>query len=195
MTMIIGLTGGIASGKSTVVAMLRQVGYQVIDADQVVHDLQAKGGALYQALVSWLGDSILQADGELNRSKLGQLIFSDDSYRQKSAQLQGEIIRQELAKKRDQLTKTEEIFFMDIPLLIESGYQDWFDSIWLVALSEDKQIQRLMQRNGLTREAAQDRIASQMSLADKLTYADLVLDNNGDLDALRHQVKQAIKEL
>ena len=94
--MIIGLTGGIASGKSTVVEIIKDAGYKVIDADQLVHDMQVKGGRLYQALLDWLGDGILLPNGELNRPKLGQLIFSSEEMRYQSAEIQGKIIREEL---------------------------------------------------------------------------------------------------
>lgn len=194
-TMIIGLTGGIASGKSTVVEMIKDAGYKVIDADQLVHDLQAQGGRLYLALLDWLGEEILLPNGELNRPKLGQLIFSNEEMRQRSAEIQGTIIREELAAQRDRLAKEEDIFFMDIPLLIENGYQDWFDQIWLVAVSPEVQRQRLMKRNRLSLEEANLRISSQMSLAEKKPYASLVLDNNGSLDDLKEKVKSAINDL
>ena len=194
-TMIIGLTGGIASGKSTVVEMIKEAGYKVIDADQLVHDMQAQGGRLYRALLDWLGEGILLPNGELNRPKLGQLIFSNEEMRQRSAEIQGTIIREELAAQKDYLAKKEDIFFMDIPLLIENGYQDWFDQIWLVAVSPEVQCQRLMKRNHLSVEEAKMRIDSQMSLAEKMPYASLVLDNNGSLDDLKEKVKSAINDL
>ena len=193
--MIIGLTGGIASGKSTVVEMIKEAGYKVIDADQLVHDMQAQGGRLYRALLDWLGEGILLSNGELDRPKLGQLIFSNEKMRQRSAEIQGTIIREELATQRDRLVKEEAVFFMDIPLLIENGYQDWFDQIWLVAVSPEVQWQRLMKRNHLSVEEASMRIASQMSLAEKIPYASLVLDNNGSLDDLKEKVKSAINDL
>ena len=195
MTKIIGITGGIASGKSTVVEEIRQAGYQVIDADAVVHDLQAKGGKLYQALLDWLGPEILTADGQLDRSKLSQLIFSSPEHQVKSAQLQNDIIRQALAKERDRLAQSEDIFFMDIPLLVELDYLDWFDAIWLVYVDEDKQVQRLMERNGYNQAQAQQRIAAQMPLLEKKKYATLILDNNGSLEDLQQQVRQALKNL
>lgn len=187
MAKIIGITGGIASGKSTVTNYLRQKGYQVIDADQVVHELQAKGGKLYQALVSWLGSAILNEAGELDRPKLSQLIFSSQENLAKSSQLQNDIIRQELANRRDQLAKTEETFFMDIPLLFEQDYADWFDEVWLVDVSKGTQLERLMARNNLSQEEAQQRIAAQLSLADKRQRAEIVIDNNG---ALSNTLKQ-----
>ena len=191
--MIIGLTGGIASGKSTVVEMIKEAGYKVIDADQLVHDMQTKGGRLYQALLDWLGEAILLSDGELNRPKLGQLIFSSEEMRHQSAEIQGKIIREELAAKRDCLAKEEDVFFMDIPLLIENDYQDWFDQIWLV--SPEVQRQRLMKRNHLSAEEADMRIASQMPLSEKLPYASLVINNNGSIDDLKEKVKSTIKDL
>ena len=187
MAKIIGITGGIASGKATVTNYLRQKGYQVIDADQVVHELQAKGGKLYQALVSWLGSAILNEAGELDRPKLSQLIFSSQENLAKSSRLQNDIIRQELANRRDQLAKIEETFFMDIPLLFEQDYADWFDEVWLVDVSKGTQLERLMARNNLSQEEAQQRIAAQLSLADKRQRAEIVIDNNG---ALSNTLKQ-----
>ena len=189
MAKIIGITGGIASGKSTVTNYLRQKGYQVIDADQVVHELQAKGGKLYQALVSWLGSAILNEAGELDRPKLSQLIFSSQENLAKSSRLQNDIIRQELANRRDQLAKTEETFFMDIPLLFEQDYADWFDEVWLVDVSKGTQLERLMARNNLSQEEAQQRIAAQLSLADKRQRAEIVIDNNGALSDTLKQVQ------
>lgn len=189
MAKIIGITGGIASGKSTVTNYLRQKGYQVIDADQVVHELQAKGGKLYQALVSWLGSAILNEAGELDRPKLSQLIFSSQENLAKSSRLQNDIIRQELAKRRDQLAKIEETFFMDIPLLFEQDYADWFDEVWLVDVSKGTQLERLIARNNLSQEEAQQRIAAQLSLADKRQRAEIVIDNNGALSDTLKQVQ------
>ena len=189
MAKIIGITGGIASGKSTVTDYLMQKGYQVIDADQVVHELQAKGGKLYQALVSWLGSAILNEAGELDRPKLSQLIFSSQENLAKSSRLQNDIIRQELANRRDQLAKIEETFFMDIPLLFEQDYADWFDEVWLVDVSKGTQLERLMARNNLSQEEAQQRIAAQLSLADKRQRAEIVIDNNGALSDTLKQVQ------
>lgn len=195
MTKIIGITGGIASGKSTVVAEIRKHGYQVIDADQVVHELQAKGGKLYQALCNWLGTDILQENGELDRKKLGQLIFSSKDMLEKSSRLQNGIIREELARRRDELAKTQDVFFMDIPLLIEHDYMEWFDDIWLVHLDEKTQLERLVMRNHFSKEEAKKRMASQMTTEAKKPYADKLLDNSGDLTELKAQINQLLQEL
>ncbi|SER21742.1 dephospho-CoA kinase [Streptococcus gallolyticus] len=195
MTKIIGITGGIASGKSTVVAEIRKQGYQVIDADQVVHELQEKGGKLYQTLIEWLGNDILQGDGELDRQKLGKAIFGNKEMMVKSSRLQNEIIRQELANRRNQLAQTEEVFFMDIPLLIELDYMDWFDEVWLVYVDEKTQLDRLVMRNHYTRSEAQKRIASQMSTEAKKAYADKILDNRGNVQELKEQIGRLLKVL
>ena len=189
MAKIIGITGGIASGKSVVTDFLRSQGYQVIDADQVVHELQKPGGQLYQVLLSEFGTEILLADGQLDRKKLGTLLFSRPNLLEKSSRLQNDIIREELALKRNQLAATEELFFMDIPLLFEQEYEDWFDQVWLVDVSKDTQLERLMTRNNLSQEEAQRRIAAQLSLAEKRQRADIVIDNNGALLATLKQVQ------
>ncbi|WP_032800126.1 dephospho-CoA kinase [Streptococcus sobrinus] len=195
MSKIIGLTGGIASGKSTVTAYLRQKGYQVVDADQLVHTLQAKGGLLYQALILAFGTGILGPGQELDRPKFAQLIFNDPAARKKSADLQDRIIRQELIKERDRLAQEEDIFFMDLPLLFELDYEDWFDEIWLVVLDEDQQLQRLMARNGYSLEEAQKRVASQMPLSKKIRLADQLIDNNGSLEDTYRQLDQQLQRL
>ncbi|AND80401.1 dephospho-CoA kinase [Streptococcus pantholopis] len=195
MTKIIGITGGIASGKSTVTGIIRKAGYKVVDADSLVHDLQAKGGALYKALLAWLGTGILLDNGELDRSKLSALIFGNEEKRAQSAQLQNPIIRRELAKKRAELAQTESLFFMDIPLLIEQDYRKWFDAVWIVYADKSTQIRRLMERNGYSQDEAQKRLASQMPLKEKCQYADAVIDNNGSLADLQEQVTKLLKRL
>ncbi|HEK9098562.1 TPA: dephospho-CoA kinase [Streptococcus equi subsp. zooepidemicus] len=195
MSKIIGITGGIASGKSTAVALIRQAGYQVIDADQVVHELQAKGGRLYQVLLKTFGQDILLPSGELDRPKLAELLFAHADSMAKSSQQQNAIIREALAKKKEQMAQTEDIFFMDLPLLVELGYQDWFDAIWLLYVDDKTQLKRLMERNQLTELAAKQRIASQLPMSQKKAYADVVIDNNGDLQALETQISKALQDL
>ena len=195
MARIIGLTGGIASGKSTVTTYLKEKGYPVIDADQVVHDLQVPGGTLYRVLVEHFGREILDASGELDRAVLGQRIFSDPSERDWSNRVQGQLIRDALADARDRQAAQSPLFFMDIPLLIEQGYEDWFEAVWLVAVSKETQLKRLMERNHLSEVEAEKRMASQMPLESKRSHADLVLDNNGDLAALYAQLNVALEQL
>lgn len=195
MGKIIGLTGGIASGKSTVTSYLREKGYAVIDADRVVHDLQAQGGELYQALVEHFGTEILLDTGDLNRPALAERIFSSQNEIAWSNQVQGEMIRKALARERDRLAETEDLFFMDIPLLIEQGYLDWFDQVWLVYVTEDTQLERLMERNALTEDQVRDRLAAQMSLDEKKALVDLVLDNNSKRDHLYQQIDRVLEQI
>ena len=195
MARIIGLTGGIASGKSTVTSYLREKGYPVIDADRVVHDLQAPGGELYQALVEHFGTEILLDTGDLDRPALAERIFSSQKEITWSNQVQGEMIRKALARERDRLAETEDLFFMDIPLLIEQGYLDWFDQVWLAYVTEDTQLERLMERNALTEDQARDRLAAQMSLDEKKALVDLVIDNNSKRDYLYQQIDRVLEQI
>ena len=193
MGKIIGITGGIASGKSTVTNFLRQKGFQVVDADAHVHQLQKPGGRLYQMLVAHFGVKILLEDGELNRPLLASLIFNNSDEREWSKQTQGIIIRQELGTLRDKFYETEELFFMDIPLLFEQDYAAWFDETWLVYVSPDVQLKRLMKRNHLSKESAEARLASQWSLEEKKKLASHILDNNGSRDQLLSQVETLLE--
>ena len=193
MGKIIGITGGIASGKSTVTNFLREKGFQVVDADTVVHQLQKPGGRLYQVLVQHFGQEIILGNGELNRPLLASLIFSNPEEREWSKQTQGEIIREELAALRDKLTQTEAIFFMDIPLLFEQDYSAWFDETWLVYVNRDVQVERFMERDHLSKEVAESRLAAQWSLEKKKDLASHVLDNNGSRDQLVAQVVKLLE--
>ncbi|WP_312682736.1 dephospho-CoA kinase [Lactococcus taiwanensis] len=216
MKKVIGLTGGIASGKSTVVDFLISKGYQVIDADQVVRQLQLPGGKLYEAIVSHFGRDFIDSSGQLDRAKLGKLVFADPNKRHELSTIQDDIIRQELYAQRARLLeKTEiatasgdkkfadhllmtpsvdEVFFMDIPLLLEYNYTG-FDEIWLVYIDETTQLERLMARNHFTKEEAKQRIAAQMPLWKKREVADRILDNSGSIAELEKQVEDALMQL
>ena len=193
MGKIIGITGGIASGKSTVTNFLRKQGFQVVDADAVVHQLQKPGGRLFEALVQHFGQKIILENGELNRPLLASLIFSNPEEQEWSKQTQGEIIREELAALRDQLAQTEAIFFMDIPLLFEQDYSAWFDETWLVYVDRDVQVERFMKRDYLSKEVAESRLATQWSLEEKKKLASHILDNNGSRDQLVTQVVKLLE--
>ena len=188
MGKIIGITGGIASGKSTVTNFLRQKGFQVVDADAVVHQLQKPGGRLFKTLVQHFGQEIILENGELNRPLLASLIFSNTEEQEWSKQIQGEIIREELATLRDQFAQTESIFFMDIPLLFEQDYSAWFDETWLVYVEPDVQMERLMKRDQLSKDLAISRLSAQWPLEEKKGLASQVIDNNGNQDLLLTQV-------
>ena len=188
MEKIIGITGGIASGKSTVTNFLRQKGFEVVDADALVHQLQKPGGRLFQILVEYFGEKVLLEDGKLNRPLLASLIFSNSDEREWSKETQGQIIREELGSLRDKFSETEELFFMDIPLLFEQDYASWFDETWLVYVRRDTQLDRLMNRDQLSKESAETRLASQWPLEEKKKFATYILDNNGSREQLLSQV-------
>ena len=195
MGKIIGITGGIASGKSTVTEFLRQNGFEVVDADAVVHQLQKPGGRLYQIIVEHFGDKVLLESGELNRPLLASLIFSNPKEQEWSERTQGEIIREELAALRNQLDQTEALFFMDIPLLFEQNYASWFDETWLVYVNRDVQLERLMKRDQISKEAAESRLNSQWPLERKMVLASHSLDNNGNQKQLITQVVHLLEEM
>ena len=188
MGKIIGITGGISSGKSTVTNFLRQRGFQVVDADALVHQLQAPGGRLYNILVEHFGNQVILKNGQLNRPLLASLIFSNPEEQEWSKETQGQVILEELAALKNQLAQTEAIFFMDIPLLFEQGYESWFDEVWLIYLDRETQIERLMNRDKLSLEAAESRLASQWSLDKKKKLATHIIDNSGSLDQLLSQI-------
>lgn len=195
MGKVIGLTGGIASGKSTVTAFLREQVYPVIDADAVVHELQAKGGKLYQVLLKEFGQDILSDDGNLDRVKLGQAVFADSKVRARLSNLQDQIIRQELLTRRDALKQTEQVVFMDIPLLYEADYSGEVDEVWLVYVDRAQQLERLMKRNGLAVQDAENRLAAQLSLEEKRGRAQVVIDNRGAVETTLVQVARLLEEL
>ena len=188
MGKIIGITGGIASGKSTVTNFLRQKGFEVVDADALVHQLQKPGGRLFQILVEHFGEKVLLEDGGLDRPLLASLIFSNSEEREWSKETQGQIIREELGSLRDKFSEIEELFFMDIPLMFEQDYASWFDETWLVYVSRDTQLDRLMNRDQLSKESAETRLASQWPLEEKKKFATYILDNNGSREQLLSQV-------
>ena len=195
MAKIIGITGGIASGKSTVTNFLRHKGFEVVDADALVHQLQKPGGRLFQILVEHFGEKILLENGELNRPLLASLIFSNPEEQEWSKRTQGEIIREELAALRNQFAQTETLFFMDIPLLFEQNYASWFDETWLVYVNRDVQLERLMKRDQISKEAAESRLNSQWPLERKISLASHSLDNNGNQEQLIAQVVQLLEEM
>ena len=141
------------------------------------------------------GEKILLENGELNRPLLGSLIFSNPEEQEWSKITQGEIIREELAALRNHLAQTEALFFMDIPLLFEQNYASWFDETWLVYVNRDVQLERLMKRDQISKEAAESRLNSQWPLERKISLASHSLDNNGNQEQLIAQVVQLLEEM
>lgn len=195
MKQIIGITGGIATGKSTVTNYIRSKGYPVIDADNLVHELQAKGGPLYMVLVAQLGQDILAPSGELDRKRLSERFFSDNQLRQELSGLQNDIIRRELLLRRDGLLARHDVIFMDIPLLFELDYHKEVDCVWFVSLDAERQLKRLKERNGYTTDQAKRRIAAQLSLERKKRLAHVIIDNSGTLAETYQQLDRLLDEL
>lgn len=181
----IGLTGGIASGKSTVSAWLAKQGAPIIDADIIARQVVEKGQPCLKQLVEAFGQTILLADGRLNRPLVGQLVFTDKAKRQKLNQIMHKAIKEKMAEQAAIYEKTgQTAAIYDVPLLVETGWYQWMDEVWVVAVSPKTQLKRLMLRNQYTEVEAKERIASQMPLADKIKVADKVIANDGTEDDL-----------
>ena len=181
----IGLTGGIASGKSTVLTYFKDKGIPYIDADIVAREVVEPGTEGLKAIVDAFGSNVLHDDGTLNREALGAIVFHNEEKRQ----LLNSCLKTHIRNRILELTFQYEsvntpILIYDIPLLIEGEWYTMMDEVWLVYVNEPTQIDRLMSRNGYTREDALARINSQMRLDDKRSYADLIIDNNGTPQAL-----------
>lgn len=176
----IGLTGGIASGKSTVLTYFKDKGIPYIDADVVAREVVEPGTEGLKAIVDTFGSHVLHDDGTLNREALGAIVFHNEEKRQ----LLNICLKIHIRNRIMELTSQYEqgntpILIYDIPLLIEGEWYTMMDEVWLVYVNETTQIERLMSRNGYTREDAIARINSQMRLDDKRAYADIIIDNNG----------------
>ncbi|MEY3297227.1 MAG: Dephospho-CoA kinase [Cyanobacteriota bacterium] len=191
---IIGLTGGIATGKSTVSRYLEETHQiPVLDADVYARQAVAVGSPVLGAIVDRYGAEMLNADGALHRGKLGEVVFNDAQEKAWLEQQIHPVVRQCFRAAMAALTDAP-IVAQAIPLLFEAGLTDQVTEIWVVACTHDQQRQRLIERNGLTVEQAEARIASQMPLAEKVALADVVLDNSGDLETLFRQVDQALHQ-
>lgn len=177
MTMILGLTGGIATGKSTVVKVFKELGFPVVDADVIAREVVEVGRPALAKIVSTFGTEMLQPDGSLDRKKLGALVFSDEEKRQKLNALLSPFLREailsQIEKKKDQAS----LVVVDIPLLYEGGYENDMDQVAVVYVPETIQLDRLMERDHLTEQEAWQRINSQLSIEQKKQKADIVFDN------------------
>ena len=192
----IGLTGGIASGKSTVSGELSRQGVPIFDADQNARDAVAKGSKGLAMVVEAFGNEYLTVEGELNRPKVSELVFRD---KQALKTLEG-ILHKIVWENAEGFLKEQQeqgakLAVLDVPLLIETGWHKQVDKVWLVAVSRQQQIERAMLRSGMTEAEVVARINSQMSLEEKRKYADVVLDNSGSLEQTLAQVQGELKKL
>lgn len=195
MPLVVGLTGGIASGKSTVSKMFKDMGITVIDADIEARLAVEKGEPAYENIVAFFGRDILLEDGSINRAKLGEIIFNDLEKRLKLNSIVHPEVRKRMLAKRDQAIEAgERLIIMDIPLLFESKLTYMVDKILLVYVDAETQLERLMERNHFTKEEAISRINSQMPLKDKIKLSDAVIDNNGTIEETRNQLIRILRE-
>jgi dephospho-CoA kinase len=195
MALTIGLTGGIASGKSTVTEMIRGLGIPVIDADQVARDVVKVGEEAYEQIIKTFGQDILQENGEIDRAKLGAIVFYNEQERKKlNAIVHPAVRRRMLAEKEAYVQKGAKTIVLDIPLLFESELTHLIDKIIVVYVDDDIQLERLMKRNGFSEEEALARIRSQMPLHEKVKKADAVINNNGTIEETKQQLLQILKE-
>lgn len=194
MYKIIGLTGGIASGKTTVSDYLKERGYNVLDADAYSRKTTAKNGPAIPAIKKAFGDDTVNAEGELDRKMLGNIIFNDADKRRELNEIVHPLIR-DMMNSDEQKFIREGHVFLDIPLLFENGLNERCDFVVTVFVDRDTQIKRLTARNDLTIEEAEARINSQMPLTEKVRMSEYRLDNNGNLDALYEQINRFTEEL
>lgn len=187
---VIGLTGGIASGKSTVARMLERLGASVIDADRIAREVVMPGEPAYQAIVATFGEGILNPDRTINRGALGKMVFADPEARKRLETITHPAIGQ---RAEEQLAKLRRdgaaVAFYMAPLLIEAGITSRVDEIWVVYVDQGTQTERLMRRDGISRGEALQKIASQMPMDEKRKWGKVVIDNRQTEAETEQQVK------
>lgn len=189
---VIGLTGGIAAGKSTVSQHLASLGAIILDADKVAREVVTPGKPALRELVKEFGDEILLSDGTLNRGKLGQLIFNDPQKREVLNKITHPKItaelKQRLAELRGKYESLNKVVVLDAALLVEVGLVPLVEEVWVVVVDRETQIKRLTERDNFTREEAESRLKSQMPLEQRLVYANHIIQNNGSRETTIMQV-------
>lgn len=195
MSLVIGLTGGIASGKSTISAMFTDMGITVIDADIEARLAVEPGEKAYNEIVSHFGKDILEEDRTINRPKLGEIIFNNEEKRMLLNSIVHPAVRERMAQKREKAEDADEkAVVLDIPLLFESKLTGLVEKIIVVYVDEQTQLGRLMKRNDYSEEEASSRIKSQMPLKDKVGLADAVIDNSGSIEESKQQLMNILSE-
>ncbi|WNS74552.1 dephospho-CoA kinase [Bacillus sp. DTU_2020_1000418_1_SI_GHA_SEK_038] len=195
MSIVVGLTGGIASGKSTVSSILIEKGITVIDADVEARLAVEKGEEAYNEIISHFGEQVLLEDGSIDRGKLGSIIFHDEQQRKRLNSIVHPAVRKRMVWKKEQaIANGENLVILDIPLLFESKLTYMVDKTILVFVDEDVQLDRLMKRNQFTKADAMARINSQMPLKEKVQLADAVINNNGTIMETEQQLIEILKK-
>lgn len=192
--MRVGLTGGIASGKSTVAEILRELGAVVIDSDQLARDVVAPGTPGLAAVVKVFGPAVLTATGELDRATMGSIVFADPEQRRRLEAIVWPLVR-EAGELLELGAVHGELVVHDIPLLVETGQQSTFDAVLVVDVPVETQVERMVRDRGWTEEEARARIAAQATREQRLAAATHVIDNTGTLEDLRQRVTEVFEEL
>ena len=193
MAVVIGLTGGIASGKSTVSTILKSMGLALIDADIIAREVVNVGAEAYHQIVETFGIEVLLPDQTIDRKKLGSIIFNDEEKRVLLNQIVHPAVRKKMIKEKERyLSNGEKTVILDIPLLFESKLTKLVDRTLLVYVNSEVQLERLMKRDNLSQEDALARISSQMPLHEKINLADAIIDNNGTFEELEAQIHQLL---
>ncbi len=189
MALTIGLTGGIATGKSTVSDMFKQFEIPVIDADVISRDVVKPGRSAYQQIVHTFGQRILRDDLIINRKELGHIIFSDETERKKLNSIVHPAVRKEMLKQRKAyIASGAHVVVLDIPLLFESDLGHLVDKVLVVYVDSETQLERLLKRDAIETGAARQRIRAQMPLEEKITRADAAINNNGSIEETKEQL-------
>lgn len=189
MSQVIGITGSIATGKSTVSNMIKELGYTVVDADIAARVVVEPGEEAYEKIVQAFGEEILQPNGKLDRKKLGNIVFNNEDKRLLLNSIVHPAVRKWMNdQKEEAFARGEKMVFLDIPLLYESKLTHMTDKVIVVYVDQKTQLRRLMERNELTEEEALARINSQMSIEEKKKLADAVIDNRGPLEETQRQL-------
>lgn len=192
----IGLTGGIATGKSTVSNILRQHGARIIDADQIAREVVEPGQPAWEKIVSYFGQDILLPDNTIDRKRLGKIVFADATARQALNSFTHPAIINRIREILDGWRDDAGVLaVVDAPLLLEAGMEFLVDEVWVVATSTEIQLERLMRRDKLSREEALQRLAAQMPLAEKISRATRVIDNSGSLAETTRQVEEYLQHI
>ncbi|KAB2442960.1 dephospho-CoA kinase [Bacillus luti] len=195
MTVVIGLTGGIASGKSTVSEMFRELSIPVIDADVIAREVVEQGKPAYNKIVEAFGTEVLQQDGELDRPKLGSIVFYNEENRLQLNKIVHPAVREEMNTQKEMyIKKGVQAVVLDIPLLFEGKLTSLVDRVLVVAVTPNTQLDRLMKRNNFSEEEATARIQSQMPLEEKVKNADEVINNDGTIMGTKTQLQVILKK-
>ncbi|HCX9537241.1 TPA: dephospho-CoA kinase [Staphylococcus aureus] len=194
MPKVIGLTGGIASGKSTVSELLSVFGFKVVDADKAAREAVKKGSKGLAQVREVFGDEAIDENGEMNRRYMGDLVFNHPEKRLELNAIIHPIVRDIMEEEKQEYLKQGYNVIMDIPLLFENELENTVDEVWVVYTSESIQMDRLMQRNNLSLEDAKARVYSQISIDKKSRMADHVIDNLGDKLELKQNLERLLEE-